>query len=179
MRAYLHYRVFSPFDHVVSNALWFNGHLGVGLYLFSRKHLRRAKMPWRITYSVFGAVIYNFGTLLFWATTKAAILPNNATLRSIVGIGSGCAFLFLGHHYLKFVDTQVGNVLKEEWTKLLRLCEDNLAICFFLRSLVGLSCRNLLRVIKLCKTINLRQLLGVIYGFCFVRHKLIFHEQMN
>ena len=112
--AYLHCRVFSPFDHVASNALWFNGHLGIGLYLFSRKHMRRAKMPWRIAYSVFGAVIYNFGTLLFWATTKAAILPNNATLRSIVGIGSGCAFIFLGHHYLKFVDTQVGNVLKED-----------------------------------------------------------------
>ena len=108
------FRVFSPFDHVASNALWFNAHFGVGLYLYSRKHMRRARMPWRITFSVFGAVIFNFGTLLFWATTKAAILPNNTTLRSIVGIGSGCAFLYLGHRYLKFVDTQAGSMLSEE-----------------------------------------------------------------
>ncbi len=59
-------------------------------------------------------MVFNFGTLLFWATTKAAILPNDRMLRMLVGAASGVGFLYLGFRYLDFVDTQVGNMMSEE-----------------------------------------------------------------
>ncbi len=100
-------------QHVVANCLWFNSHLGVGMFLYSRKHLRRAPMYYRVLYSVYGAVIFNFGTVLFWATTKA-LLPKCNYLRTIFGVLSGIAFLAIGKEYIDFVDRQAGDLLMGE-----------------------------------------------------------------
>jgi hypothetical protein len=62
-----------------------------------------AGTPWRIGYSIFGAVLFNFGTVLFWATTKT-LLPRNDILRSLFGLLSGAAFFYVGQRYLKYVD---------------------------------------------------------------------------
>ena len=90
----------------MSNCLWFNAHVGTGLYIYNRPIVRQAPIPRRIAYSVFGAMIFNFGTVLFWATTKA-VLPKNNLLRTIFGIGSGAALLYLGHDYLHFIDSHL------------------------------------------------------------------------
>ena len=104
---------FSPNEAVLANCLWFNAHLGTGLYLFSRRHLSSAPPQYRILYSVYGSVIFNFGAVLFWATSKA-ILPKCSTLRSIVGIGSGLVLLLVGKKYLNYVDEQLTNNTSEE-----------------------------------------------------------------
>merc|ERR1711894_75005 len=95
---------FSPYDLSVSNCLWFNSHLGTGLYIYNQPVISRASPFKRIAYSVFGAMILNFGTVLFWATTKL-ILPKNNAIRCLFGVGSGFAMLYLGQDFLKFVDS--------------------------------------------------------------------------
>ena len=107
------FRLFGPSQVVVSNCLWFNAHLGTGLYLYSRKHMKRASRYHRIMFSVFGTAIFNFGTVLFWATTKA-LLPRKNFIRMLFGIGSGLTFLIIGKEYLQFVDGQVGTMISEE-----------------------------------------------------------------
>ena len=107
------FRFLSPNELTAANLLWFNSHVGVGLYLYSRKHMKQAKMPYRLAYSAFGSILFNFGSVLIWATTKS-LLPNNDTVRSLFGIGSGLALLYIGRDYLEFVDAKVGNLLKPE-----------------------------------------------------------------
>lgn len=33
-------RIFGPFDTAVANALWFNAHIGIGVYLYTRRHMK-------------------------------------------------------------------------------------------------------------------------------------------
>lgn len=96
-------RLFSPFELIVANGLWFNSHLGVGLFIFSRKHIEIASVPYRVLYSALGSVIFNFGSVLLWATGKA-VLPSHPPTRVAFGALSGLAFLSLGYSYFRFVD---------------------------------------------------------------------------
>ncbi len=105
------FSLFAPSDLIVSNCLWFNAHLGIGLYLYSRQHMKNTSSYRRIMYSVFGAVMFNFGSVLFWATTKALLLKNEM-IRSLFGLGSGLALLYIGREYLDFIDGQTQD-LKE------------------------------------------------------------------
>ena len=101
--------VFAPNELLVANSLWFNAHLGIGLYLYGRKHMRQGTTYQRVLFSVFGTVLFNFGSVLFWATTRALVLKNDI-LRSLFGVGTGIAMLFIGKEYLDFID---GNLSKE------------------------------------------------------------------
>jgi len=94
---------FAPYQLLVANSLWFNAHVGSGLYLYTRRHIVPAPGPQRIMFSVVGAVIFNFGTVLFWATTKT-LLPRSDFLRTVFGLVSGVAFLAAGRRYLQYVD---------------------------------------------------------------------------
>ncbi|XP_064594856.1 uncharacterized protein LOC135461610 [Liolophura sinensis] len=96
-------KLFSPFELIVANGLWFNSHLGVGLYIFSRKHIATASVPYRVLYSALGSVIFNFGSVLLWATGKA-VLPPHPPTRVAFGALSGLVFLSLGYSYFRFVD---------------------------------------------------------------------------
>jgi len=98
--------LFSPHQLLVANSLWFNAHIGTGLYLYSRRHISAAGTPARLVYSLFGAVVFNFGTVLVWATTKS-LLPRNDALRTVFGLLSGVALFVAGKHYLGYVDDQV------------------------------------------------------------------------
>lgn len=96
-------RFCSPYELIVANCLWFNANIGTGLYIYTRRHMTRTSSPQRIIFSVFGAVIFNFGTVLVWATTKT-VLPHHDLLGTAFGVGSGLLLIAIGREYLKFVD---------------------------------------------------------------------------
>ena len=57
----------------------------------------------RLLYSTFGAAVFNFGSVLFWAASKT-VLPKNDAMKTLFGVISGAAFLVIGRDYLMFVD---------------------------------------------------------------------------
>ena len=99
----LHHRFCSPYEPIVANCLWFNAHIGTGLYIYTRRHMERSTSPQRVIFSVFGAVLFNFGTVLFWAATKT-LLPERDLLRTLFGFSSGMLLYAIGREYLKFID---------------------------------------------------------------------------
>ncbi|KAK7502370.1 hypothetical protein BaRGS_00006323 [Batillaria attramentaria] len=97
--------VFHNRDVVVANSFWFNAHIGVGLYLFGSVHLRQAPINRRILYSVFGSFLFNFGSVLFWATCKS-LLPERPGLRALFGLVSGFVLLYVGKEYVDYIDSR-------------------------------------------------------------------------
>ncbi|XP_041363031.1 uncharacterized protein LOC121378781 [Gigantopelta aegis] len=95
--------MFDDRDIVIANTLWFNAHIGIGLYMFGRPHLQKASTQRRILYSVFGSFLFNFGSVLFWATCKS-LLIQNPKLRTLFGFGSGFVLLYIGREYLHYID---------------------------------------------------------------------------
>jgi len=100
--------MFAPYELLVSNMLFLNSHIGLGVYLYSRRHMRLAAQPWRIIYSVYGSVLFNLGTVMFCAVTKV-VLPRIDAVRTIFGIASGFMFLTVAGQYLQFVDDSVSS----------------------------------------------------------------------
>lgn len=94
-----------PDNHLgLANALLFNANLGMGLYLYNRPHMiSEPNMFSRVVYSVFGAVMFNFGSILLWATTKVA-LPKCMFARVLFGLGSGAGLLYTGWCYVRVLD---------------------------------------------------------------------------
>jgi len=99
-------RIFPEGNQVVANILLFNTHLGSGLYLFSSKHLAAAPLYYRVMYSVFGAAIFNFGSILLWALTKV-VLPNNTVVRSVFAVSASMSMLLIGKEYVNYVDSKM------------------------------------------------------------------------
>ena len=97
------YRLLAPYDLLMTNSLWLNAHVGVGLYMYTRQHMVTAPVYKKILFSSFGTVAFNFGSVLIWASVKS-LLPENTSLRVLVGIASSAAFLYLGKEYLDHVD---------------------------------------------------------------------------
>jgi len=95
--------VFTPYELPVSNVLLLNSHIGLGVYLYSRRHMQLAAHPWRIIYCVCGTVLFNFGSIMFCAVTKM-LLPRIDALCTVFGIASGALFLTIAGRYLQFVD---------------------------------------------------------------------------
>lgn len=106
------FRLFPNYHLGVANAMLLNANLGVGLYLFSRPHMAcfTTSMTSRVVYSVFGTVVFNFGSILLWATTKA-VLPQCTMVKAIFGLVSGAGMLYIGHSYIKMLDE---NATKEK-----------------------------------------------------------------
>ncbi|KAK6170732.1 hypothetical protein SNE40_019048 [Patella caerulea] len=98
--------LFNNQDLIVANSLWFNAHVGIGLYLYGSRHLQSATQIQRVQYSVFGSFLFNFGSVLFWATCKS-ILPRGAALRTLFGLGSGLVLLYIGKEYIDYIDKKL------------------------------------------------------------------------
>lgn len=98
--------MFGAHDFIAANSLWFNAHLGAGLYLYDSSHLRKASKLQRILYSVFGAVMFNFGSVLFWAATKQQ-LPKCKELRMLYCGGAALGMLYVGNRYIRFIDDNI------------------------------------------------------------------------
>ena len=87
---------------VFANCLWFNSHLGVGLYIYGRPHLAKFSTYNRIIFSVYGSVLYNFGMVLLWATIKENNVSNG--FRVFAGLVTGVTGLMIGRKYFNMVE---------------------------------------------------------------------------
>ncbi|XP_012276791.1 uncharacterized protein LOC105697748 [Orussus abietinus] len=97
-------RIFPQKD--ITNLLLGSALIGTGTYIYTRDHLKNASTGARAAYSITGAFLLSFGSVLLWAVLRSAI-PPNPTLRTLAGIGSGLALAKIGTSYLDFVDAQI------------------------------------------------------------------------
>uniref|UniRef100_A0A914USN5 Transmembrane protein n=1 Tax=Plectus sambesii TaxID=2011161 RepID=A0A914USN5_9BILA len=103
--AYL-YRLFPYYDMAVGNVILFNAHLGIGFYVYYRAHMLRVAPRTRVMFSVFSSVMFNFGSVLLFATTKA-VLPRNGLIKTIFGCLTSLALLSIGREYLTYIDSLI------------------------------------------------------------------------
>ncbi|XP_013393478.1 uncharacterized protein LOC106161154 [Lingula anatina] len=103
--------IYGSWEVAATHGCWLKAHIGVGLYLYSRNVMKQADMYHRIAYSVFGSVIFNFGSVLLWGYSKL-ILPDNTAVRVLFGLSTAVALVAVGMDYIKFVDSKVGNKLE-------------------------------------------------------------------
>lgn len=96
-------RTLSPYDMGLSNALWLNAHIGVGLYVYTRPHLTAKSEKEKVVYSVFSSVLFNFGTVLLLATAKK-LLPEHETTATLFGLATTGALFYIGKSYLNCID---------------------------------------------------------------------------
>ncbi|XP_046998881.1 uncharacterized protein LOC124614214 [Schistocerca americana] len=92
----------------VTNILLLSTLIGTGLYIYDRKHMRAAPKIPKVGYSVFGALMFSFGSVLMWAVMRS-ILPENSIIATTCGISSALGLVKAGTNYLEFVDSQVKN----------------------------------------------------------------------
>lgn len=91
-------------SQVAANCLLLNSHLGTGLYLFKKRHIAAAEMYHRVTYCVYGTLLFNFGSVLLCAITKA-ILPESPIAKTVFGLSTSICLLLIGKEYCEFVDS--------------------------------------------------------------------------
>ncbi|XP_054156224.1 uncharacterized protein LOC128954647 [Oppia nitens] len=65
----------------VVNCLLFNSHIGIGLYLYMSGHMRQLQPYYRIMFSAFGSVMFNFGSIMFWSLTAKSM----STVMAVTG----------------------------------------------------------------------------------------------
>ncbi|CAD5227731.1 unnamed protein product [Bursaphelenchus xylophilus] len=94
-------RVCPTYDLAVSNTVLFNTHVGIGFYVFFRKHMIRLNMWDRIEFSVFSSVIFNFGSLMFSVLLKS-LLPKKLPTWANAIIGASVS-TFLLSRFAKYV----------------------------------------------------------------------------
>lgn len=90
----------------ITNYLLGTAVIGTGAYFYTREHMKAAPQTLRIVYSATGSMLLSFGSILVWAVLRS-IVPPNPTVCTLVGIGSGLAFIKLTSSYLDFVDEQI------------------------------------------------------------------------
>ncbi|CAM1321850.1 Uncharacterised protein g7907 [Pycnogonum litorale] len=101
-------RLFSSYRFAVTNSLLFNSHLGTGLFLYFRPHMQKLHSCYhRIMFSTYGAILFNFGSILLWAVTKD-ILPDNPGFRATFGICTSLCLLSIGKEYFDHIDVYTG-----------------------------------------------------------------------
>uniref|UniRef100_A0A915JVU6 Uncharacterized protein n=1 Tax=Romanomermis culicivorax TaxID=13658 RepID=A0A915JVU6_ROMCU len=99
-----HYLPIAPScDLFLSNALLFNAHFGVGVYCYFRRHMKKLSTNCRVMYSVYEAVLFNFGSVLLWAVMKV-ILPPDTLIRTTFGVLTSVCLLGIGKEYLAFIE---------------------------------------------------------------------------
>lgn len=92
-----------PNNNDLTNAFLTTALLGTSSYIYTRNHMKTAPGWLRVAYSATGSVLLIFGSVLGWALMRS-IIPPNPVACSVVGLGSGIAFIKIGHSYLNFVD---------------------------------------------------------------------------
>lgn len=97
---------FPDLNHVVANSLLFNAHVGTGLYLYNRKHMASAPVVRRMMYTVYGAVLFNFGSIIMWALTKV-IVPDCPWFKGILATASSVCMILAGKEYVNHIDRQI------------------------------------------------------------------------
>ncbi|XP_022664556.1 uncharacterized protein LOC111267722 [Varroa jacobsoni] len=97
---------FVPFTSFSTNNFFLlNSHLGVGLYIFYRRHLSRLALSQRTVYTIYNSVLFNLGSVLLWAFMKD-LIPSNGIARSCFAMSSSITLLNIGMEYLDHVDAE-------------------------------------------------------------------------
>ena len=86
-----------------SNTLLVNSIFGNILYMFSLKHIRNLKTQYGLGFSLFGSVMFNFGSILFWMISKA-YLPDDQFLLFNYGIMTGLTMLYTARMYFDSIE---------------------------------------------------------------------------
>ncbi|VDO97429.1 unnamed protein product [Soboliphyme baturini] len=97
-------KIFAMNDAAISNALFLNANLGIAVYMYYAKHMKRVTTSARVIYSVFTTILFNFGSVLFWATAKA-VLPKNGAARMLFGVFTSFCFLAVGKDYCMYINS--------------------------------------------------------------------------
>lgn len=110
-------RLFPVCDLAVENSILSTCNVGMGFFIYFRPHLYKLN-PWnRVEYSVFMAVMFNFGSLLAAVFIKA-LFPSksNVTLKSLVAVGLSWYLLSRGYKCIQFLDSRTinGKEMKDE-----------------------------------------------------------------
>jgi len=100
---------FDPSYRVLSHALMYQSHIGIGCYLFFRPHLRRLAPFHRVLFSTYGSVIFNFGSILFFASTRSILGSQvfNSFSRTVIGLSSAFTLFLVASEYIDYVDRLV------------------------------------------------------------------------
>ncbi|OQR80215.1 hypothetical protein BIW11_05211 [Tropilaelaps mercedesae] len=93
----------TPFG--ANNFFLLSSHVGVGLYVFYRRHLLGLSPYQRTVYTVYSSVLFNLGSVLLWALIKNFI-PSNGIARSCFAVTSSVTMLNIGMEYLDHIDTE-------------------------------------------------------------------------
>ncbi len=100
------FSVVSKYDLALANAFFLNSHIGAAIYIYYRQHMKKVSCKTRVMYSVYTAVLFNFGSVLLWATTKT-VLPNTPVVGGLFGAFTSFCLLAVGREYLNFIDSLV------------------------------------------------------------------------
>ncbi|KAK9507736.1 hypothetical protein O3M35_007524 [Rhynocoris fuscipes] len=99
-------RIFPNRD--VTNVLLAHSVLGSALYIYNRPHLHGATPHMRMMYSGFGAVMFNFGSVLIWAVLRTVTTRSNC-ITTLVGLLTGCGLLYTGQKCLAYIDEKTNS----------------------------------------------------------------------
>ncbi|KAG8229253.1 hypothetical protein J437_LFUL007177 [Ladona fulva] len=91
----------------ITSLLLVNSVVGAGLHIYNRPHLLRASPKERVLFSAYGAVVFSFGSVLLWAVIRS-LIPDRASLCTVLGLSSSVALLGIGKKYLDYIDTSCG-----------------------------------------------------------------------
>uniref|UniRef100_A0A023F833 Putative conserved plasma membrane protein n=1 Tax=Triatoma infestans TaxID=30076 RepID=A0A023F833_TRIIF len=97
-------RVFPSRD--VTNILLAHSVVGSALYIYNRPHLQGATPQMRLIYSGFGAVMFNFGSVLLWAVLRTVSTRSNC-IATLLGLLTGCGLVVTGQKCLSYIDDKV------------------------------------------------------------------------
>ena len=79
--------------------------IGIATYLYDRPvfDVMRPPKSKRLLWSLFGTLMFNFGSLLLWATCKE-MCPKNTLIRAVLVLSSCAGVVYIGTDYLQAVD---------------------------------------------------------------------------
>ncbi|CAB3405828.1 unnamed protein product [Caenorhabditis bovis] len=99
--------LFPTGDLAVSNTILFNANVGLGFYVYFRRHLQHLH-PWeRVEFSVLTSTIFNFGTLLAAVLIKALFPAKSRTwVKTIAATSLSVYLLTRAYKYLGVLDTK-------------------------------------------------------------------------
>ena len=99
-----YFRCTSPRSGALADILWFNAHIGIGLYIYRQRFMQKTNIFKHITFTVFCTVIFNFGSALIWGTIRSLLPAKADRLKIGFGLVSGLTFLWIGNSLVQHVN---------------------------------------------------------------------------
>ena len=102
-----HFLTAGRIGHIVFHGSLCLSNIGMVVYVFNRgvfDVIQPKPSPQkRLLWSVFGSIMMNLGSLLFWAISKE-LCPRNSFFRTVVAISSSAGFLVIATDYFNVMD---------------------------------------------------------------------------